>query len=466
MTGSHNYWLVLLSVVVAITASYVALDLTSRVAASHGRRAARRYWLGGGAISMGSGIWSMHFIGVLGFRLPTAVSYDIPITLLSLLIAVTASGFALVIASSASLGVRWLLGGGVLMGIAIAAMHYTGMAAMRMDPPIRYQSSLLSLSILIAVAASVVALSSAYKFRMDSILSAFWKKAGSALVMGSAIYGMHYTGMAAAQFAPHSVSKVSPAQDIDPVWFAAVLGALTLLFLVGTMLVSAYDAYESTGQLGHLSRRLVEIQDEERRALAAELHDIVGQTLSALGAELALIRSRLPPSAAEASGKLMDASRLVMQSVEAIRSVMARLRPPGLDELGLPAALRWHAAEFESRTGIAVTVVADETLPKPSAAVEDALLRVCLEALTNVSKHSGARKVEARLEPRDGHIAMTIADNGCGFDIAATPRRDDKSGWGLLIMRERAAAVGAELRIESAPGAGTRVEFEISKDKW
>lgn len=134
MTGSYDIWLVILSVVVASIASYVALDLASRVVASTTIRA-KRYWLVGGSLSMGVGIWSMHFVGMLAFRLPIPMSYDVPITRLSLLIAVLVSGFALFTVSQGVLGTRRLLRGGCLMGGGIAAMHYTGMAAMQMLPP-------------------------------------------------------------------------------------------------------------------------------------------------------------------------------------------------------------------------------------------------------------------------------------------------------------------------------------------
>ena len=461
MEGSHNYWLVLLSILVATLASFVALECAAALAPSR-VRPGWKFWMLLGALAIGAGIWSMHFIGMLGFYLPTRVSYDVLITLLSLLIAVVASGAGLFLAQRGMRGARWLAGSAILIGIAIAGMHYTGMAAMRMQPPIRYGPSLLGLSILIAIAAAGVSLWSAFRLRMETLVSAFWKKAGSAAVMGIAIYGMHYTGMAAANFAADSVSTADPLPEYNRVALAVLLGASSILFLMGTLLVSAYDAYRSSGELGRLSRRLVELQDEERRALAAELHDIVGQNLSAVNAELALIKSRLPG----AGDTLASASGLLKDSVDAIRQVMARLRPPGADELGLPAALRWHANAFQSRAGVPVTLGADESLPRPSTKVEDAVLRIYLEALNNVLKHAGARHVRVGLQRRDGQISLTIADDGSGYDAAAAVRRGEKSGWGLVIMRERATAIGAELRFESAPGSGTRIELIVSKDQW
>jgi signal transduction histidine kinase len=304
------------------------------------------------------------------------------------------------------------------------------------------------------------------------------------VIMGMAIFGMHYTGIAAAQFAPHSVGTAHAPWSINPTGLDGPIGAFTLLFLLGTLLISAHDAYraavsakqmtettaqlnEASGEVRRLSARLMEIQDDERRVLAAELHDIVGQDLSAVNAELALLRSQLPAGApSDAAERLANASALVRRSVNAVRSVMAQLRPPGLDELGLPAALRWHGATFETRTGIAPSVSANDTLRRPLPKVGDALLRIYLEALTNTSKHAKAGKVWVALEARRGEIVMGIADDGRGFDMARTARRDEKSGWGLMIMYERALSIGAELRVLSTPGSGTRIEVLVPEAKW
>ncbi len=241
MGGTYNPWLVALSIVVATLASYVALDLASRVVATHGTPVSL-YWLFGGALSMGTGIWSMHFIGMLAFQLPIPMAYDIPITLVSLVIAIIVSGFALYTVSHGAWSLNRLFSAGVLMGIGIAGMHYTGMAAMQLDPPLRYDPLLFTLSIAIAITASVVALWIAFQLRSETILSAFWKKAGSALVMGIAITGMHYTGMAAAVFAPNTICSVSP-QDISNVWLASAIGGFSFMFLATTLLVSVFDAH-------------------------------------------------------------------------------------------------------------------------------------------------------------------------------------------------------------------------------
>jgi NO-binding membrane sensor protein with MHYT domain len=150
MTATYNPWLVTLSVIIAVLASYTALDLASRVAQSTGRAA--KLWMAGGAFSMGIGIWSMHFIGMLAYHLDTPLSYDIPLTLGSMVPAIAASWLALaVIRRGRTSG--WMLGAGAaLMGGGISAMHYTGMAALKLSPAIVYVPLLFGLSIVIAIA--------------------------------------------------------------------------------------------------------------------------------------------------------------------------------------------------------------------------------------------------------------------------------------------------------------------------
>jgi NO-binding membrane sensor protein with MHYT domain/nitrogen-specific signal transduction histidine kinase len=240
MPGTYSLWLVALSYGVAVIASFVALDMATRVSASKNSTTGL-LWLVAGATAMGAGIWSMHFVGMLAFRLPIAVSYDIPITLLSLLFAIAASGFALYVLSSGEIAARRLLSSGVVMGAGIVAMHYTGMAAMEVSPPIRYDPLLVAASVLIAIAASIAALWISARLRRETITSAFWRKAGSALVMAVAIAGMHYTGMAAAFFEPTTICYGDPSK-LDNNWLAATVGFCTFLFLTTTLLMTVFDA--------------------------------------------------------------------------------------------------------------------------------------------------------------------------------------------------------------------------------
>src|SRR3989337_1100072 len=202
VTGSWDLWLVVLSYVVAVFAAYTALNLAGRVVATRGW--ARRIWLAGGAFAMGTGIWAMHFTGMQAFKMPIPVTYDVPITLLSMVIAIAASALALFVVSRGVMRTPQLLIAGSVMGIGIASMHYTGMAAVQVPGTISYDPFLFMLSVLIAIVASIAALWLAFKFSIASNTGGRWRwtKGGSALVMGAAIVGMHYTGMAAANFVP------------------------------------------------------------------------------------------------------------------------------------------------------------------------------------------------------------------------------------------------------------------------
>lgn len=242
MVGVYDLRLVALSIVVAAIASYTALDLAGRVSASQGRRSG--IWLLGGAFSMGTGIWSMHFIGMLAFRLPVPMAYDIPINILSWLIAIIVSGIALFVVRRPAMTGGNLFAGAALMGVGICSMHYTGMAAMRMSPPIQYDSVLFAASVIIAMVASLAALWIAFKLRRKYSGTAILAKLGSALVMGLAIAGMHYTGMAAAQFAPGSICLAADASGgMDNAMLAVIIGIATVSILAITLVISALDAH-------------------------------------------------------------------------------------------------------------------------------------------------------------------------------------------------------------------------------
>ena len=264
MLATYDLKVVGLSVVIAILASYTALDLASRVTAAE-RRAAT-LWILGGAFSMGIGIWSMHFIGMLAYQLPIPLAYDVPITLLSMLPAIGISALALFVIRQRRTRISSLIVAGVLMGIGIVAMHYTGMAAMRMQPGIEYDPGLFTLSVLIAVGAATAALWIAGVFHAgETGAKVLYQKLGSAVVMGLAISGMHYTGMAAANVAPGSMCLVTP-YGVAPQWLAVLVGTGTFVILSVTLLVSVFDA-----RLAHQAQRML----ADLRSVKAFLSSIV-----------------------------------------------------------------------------------------------------------------------------------------------------------------------------------------------
>jgi diguanylate cyclase (GGDEF)-like protein/PAS domain S-box-containing protein len=238
MVGSYDYHLVALSIAIAVLASYAALDFTGRVTSAKGR--IRFLWLVGGAVAMGIGIWSMHYIGMLAFRLPVPVRYDWPTVLVSLIAAMVASAIALFVVSREKMGFIRAVVGSVFMGSAIAGMHYIGMAAMRLSAMCHFSLSIVMISVALAIVISLVALWLTFHLRGET-RSGGWRKILSAVVMGAAVPVMHYTGMAAASF---TVSDVAPdlshavkVSALDTVGIAAV----TIMMLGIALLTAAYD---------------------------------------------------------------------------------------------------------------------------------------------------------------------------------------------------------------------------------
>jgi PAS domain S-box-containing protein len=217
-------------------------------------------------------------------------------------------------------------------------------------------------------------------------------------------------------------------------------------------------------ELRALAARLAEMEEKGRHILARELHDEVGQGLTALGLNLTLIQTQMPQdAAAPLLNRLSDAVALVEKTGETIRNVMAELRPPVLDDYGLLSALRWYGGEFSRRTNIGVEVQGEETAPRLARSVELALFRIAQEALTNVAKHAEATEVVLSQEIDNGTVRLIIADNGVGFNQTRMGQPEGRYRWGLMNMSERAAAAGGRCRIESQLGHGTRVVVEVSR---
>ncbi|MDP9084354.1 MAG: ATP-binding protein [Pseudomonadota bacterium] len=254
MQATYNLWLVALSIVVAIVVSYTALTLAGRVAQAE--RSGGRGWLLGGATAMGTGIWSMHFIGMMAFSVSIPLRYNVLTTLASLIIAILTSGFALAIASRKDLSLHRLTAGALVMGAGICAMHYTGMAAIQITPMISYNPLLVSASIAIAVTASFAALWLAFRLRSGQSWLMILARGGAAVVMGFAITGMHYTGMAASMLKPGSYCWGGAA--LDNTWLALTIGLIALALLAITLIAAVYDAHlESRSRLDAM--RLAEL---------------------------------------------------------------------------------------------------------------------------------------------------------------------------------------------------------------
>jgi PAS domain S-box-containing protein len=218
---------------------------------------------------------------------------------------------------------------------------------------------------------------------------------------------------------------------------------------------------ESRERLQVLSRRLVEVQEDERRAIARELHDRVGQTLAALNINLIIMNGQLLEDSKERIGsRLEDSLHLVAETIALVRNVMTDLRPAVLDDYGLEAALQSYIDEYQSRYAIGVFFHPSDTpIPRLDPGLEMTLLRIAQEALTNIFRHAQAKQVHVSLQLAEQAVHLTVQDDGIG--IQSMEEAHHLKSHGLKIMQERAQAFGGSVNIESEPGKGTKVEARI-----
>lgn len=213
---------------------------------------------------------------------------------------------------------------------------------------------------------------------------------------------------------------------------------------------------ESAERVSALSRRLIEVQEEEHRQLARELHDEIGQVLTAVRLNLKAIQRQDTQAIHRQS--LAEGLTIIERAISQVRGISLRLRPPVLDELGILSALRWLVQRQSSQPGVRISLeAAPEDIALPLG-VAEVCYRVAQEALTNVARHSGASEAVVRIEQDGPRVAVSVRDNGRGFDVSSVRRA---GGLGLLGMEERVKLIGGTLRVNSQPGAGTEVRAEI-----
>jgi signal transduction histidine kinase len=219
-----------------------------------------------------------------------------------------------------------------------------------------------------------------------------------------------------------------------------------------------HEAQRREALRGELLKQIVSAQEAERQRIARELHDATGQSLTAIGLGLRGISNTFRQDTDKAAENLRQLEGLVARSLDELQHLIADLRPSHLDDLGLPAALRWYAGEIQSRVPLSITVdINGEPCPIDSAA-NTALFRVAQEALTNVVKHAQATNVTVRLSYLPSMVMLQVEDDGCGFDVLIQARRP---AWGLLGMEERATLLGGHVAVKSQPGHGARIEMMI-----
>jgi signal transduction histidine kinase len=215
---------------------------------------------------------------------------------------------------------------------------------------------------------------------------------------------------------------------------------------------------ESVDQLRALAARLQNVREEERTAIAREIHDELGQACTAIKMDLALIGRKMTKRQTQLRARINSTTGLVDEMIATLRRIASDLRPRTLDDLGLAAALEWQAQDFENRTGIRCRV----TLPRETVALDaersTAVFRIFQESLTNIARHARAARVAAKLEIRDDQLHFSVHDNGKGFDPVEAKMR---KSLGLVGMQERALLLNGEFKIEGTPEGGTTVNLRI-----
>ncbi|MEJ7930810.1 MHYT domain-containing protein [Ramlibacter sp. AN1015] len=496
LAGRYDPALVLVSVLVAMFASYTTLALAGRVVHASTRAAA--WWIAGGAFAMGTGIWSMHFIGMLAFQLPIPLGYDLQITLLSWALPVAASAVALWQLSRAALHWLRLLASAVLIGAGINAMHYLGMAAMRMQPGIAWDPLLVAASVAIAVAAAGASLWIASRLRDWRGPHLWVPRAAASVVMGLAIVGMHYTGMAAARFPLDSVCLAATGQ-FTLTQLAVLVIVATLAVLCIALLTSVYDArLEARNQVLALSQQTAQerqvLLDRERaaRAEAERLGTVKDEFLATLSHELRtplhailgwvqLLRAKHDArSLAKGLDTIERNARLQAQLIDdlldmsRIVSGKVRLERALLDPLPIAQA----AVEAARPTALARDLTISSHLSLDCAPLwGDAtrLQQIMWNLLSNAVKFTPAGgRVEVALRCTEGSVVFSVSDSGCGIAPEFLPhvferfRQADSSttrhhsglGLGLAIVRQLVELHGGHVEATS-PGTDLGATFTV-----
>src|SRR5918992_1351508 len=477
MRQHYHHGFVLLSIVVAMLASYTALTLALRIRSASGWAAGA--WLLGGGLAMGIGIWAMHFVGMLALSLPLAISYDVWITALSMAIAIAVSTFALRIASRAQVGRPQLIAAGIAMGIGICSMHYVGMAAIIIEPAIRYDPYWVVASLAIAIAASFAALWVAFSQRDDG----WWhyRLVFGGIVMGFAIAGMHYAGMAAAHFPAGAVS--APSAFMGTAWLAGSVTTISVFILIATLLLSLVDA-QAAARRRRMQASLAEARESSRAKdeflamLGHELRNPLGAISNAI-----FLLKRAEPKSGEWSfaqdvidRQSSHLKRLVDDLLDVGRAISGKmsleLRPLDLRR-SVESALEALATAGKTRErridwrGSSVWVRGDQ------ARLQQVVTNLVTNAVENTPPGAA---IEVRLARQGEAACLTVRDYGVGldpdtashvFDLFFQANQDIQRskgglGVGLTLVRRIIELHQGEVSVASeGPGKGATFSVRL-----
>ena len=471
------------SVLIAIAASYAGLDLAGRVTAASGR--VRQAWLIGGAIAMGTGIWDMHFKGMLAFHLPVSVEYHWPTVLASLLVGIFASAVALYVSSRRKMGWVEALRGGVVMSAAIAGMHYIGMASMRLPAITRYSPLLVTFSILLAGLFSVIALLIAFDLREETRWTVP-RRLGSGLVMGIAISAMHYTGMAAASFIPAAPPSFSHVVSISALGNNAI--AVVTLIVLGAAMVTASVDRRASAAVERINQELEQDLTRVTRVVAmgelvAAIAHEVNQPLTAIVTNGNFCLRRLDSAIANPSELRAAITEIVNDGTRA-SAVISRIhgllmkgaaRRTDLDINQIIQDVSVLLSNELTRNRVSLRTELASDLPRvhgDSVLLQQVLINLIMNAIEATRATTrGKREILIRSAKNPEGVSVQVQDSGPGIESELATRifepffttKATGIGMGLSISHSIVESHGGHLW--TAPSSiGALFEFTLPTD--
>ena len=475
ITPTYDPSLVVLSILVAGFASYTALDLGGRVALAQGPT--HRIWLAGAALTMGAGIWSMHFVAMIAFELPMPVSYDVGLTVLSLVLAILGTSGSFYFISRPGAWRPRLVLSGVFMGFGILAMHYTGMAAMRGPVELSYDPLWVALSVIVAIGAATAALWLAFGTKDPG------QKLAAAIVLGFAISGMHYTGMRAAICtapATTEVAQVVTTLDRTPLAVAIagfVLADLAALFASAYKRKRADEALRQTqADLAHIQR--VTAMGELAASITHEVMQPLGAGMNNAGAAMRWLGAQPPDldKAREALGRTVENGKRAADVVGRIRTLIKK-EPPRKDALEVNEAIVEVIALTRGevmKNNVSMQTQLAEGLPLiqgDRVQLQQVILNLIINAVQAMSAVSeGSRELLIGTgKDASGRVIVAVQDSGPGLNPESFERLFDSfyttkpggMGMGLSICRSIVEAHGGRIWATPNAGSGITVQFNL-----
>ena len=475
--GTYNPYLVALSILVASFASYTALDLSGRVPPAQGPT--HRGWLAAAALIMGGGIWSMHFVAMLAFVLPMPMSYDVGLTVLSLVLAILAASGSFYVISRPGVSRPRLVLSGVFMGIAIFGMHYTGMAAMRGPVELSYDPLWFALSVIIAIGAATAALWLAFRTTDPG------QKLAAAIVLGLAISGMHYTGMRAAVFTAQATMGAHGGATLDRTSLVLAIAGFTLadlaaLFAFVSKRKRAEEVLRQTrADLAHIQR--VTTMGQMAASISHEVMQPLGAVVTNAQTAVRWLDAQPPDlkEAREALGRAIKDGNRAGDVVGRIRALVKK-SPPVKNTLDINNVILEVIALTRGevmKNGVSVQTQLAEGLPLVQGdrvQLQQVIVNLVInavEAMSGVGKDS-RRLLVSTEKNGSGEVLVMVHDSGPGLNGECGDRlfdpfyttKSNGMGMGLSICRSIIQDHGGRIWPSPKPGPGASIQFTLPSE--